>query len=457
VPADQAAAPKPDERTETIPAMDFRRQFIAAAKAIGPAVVSINATSTVESRSEISPFEGTPFEFFFRDVPLSQGPRVRRGIGSGTIVDRAGHILTNNHVVADAEQVKVVLADNRELEARVIGTDPKTDIAVVKVDPGAAKLQAAVLGDSRSLQVGEWVMACGSPFGLRQTVSAGIVSAVGRGNVGISDYEDFVQTDAAINPGNSGGPLVDLSGRVIGINTAIASRSGGNVGVGFAIPIEMAAHVMHQLLEHGKVTRGYIGLYITDLGEPMARSFGYPGRGGALVQDVDPDGPAARADVQPGDIIVKRDGDPVSSSAELRNAIAATAPSTEVALTVWRDGKTLAKSVRLGTLPGAEPAQREAAADSTSDRWGVHLSDIPSALRSRTRSQQGALVTLVQPSSPAEDAGLRPGDILIDVGGATVASAANAERLLRSAKSPVRVRIIRDGRGSFLVLSAKES
>jgi serine protease Do len=439
--------------------MDFRRQFIAAAKTISPAVVSINATAIVESRSEITPFEGTPFEFFFRDLPLSRGPMVRRGVGSGTIVDTAGHILTNNHVVADADRVKVVLADNRELEARVVGTDPKTDIAVVKVDPGDAKLQAAVLGDSTALQVGEWVMACGSPFGLRQTVSAGIVSAVGRGSMGISEYEDFVQTDAAINPGNSGGPLVDLSGRVIGINTAIASSSGGNVGVGFAIPIEMAAKVMRQLLEHGKVTRGYVGLYIADVSEAMARSFGYRGDGGALVQDVAPDGPAARADVQFGDIIVERDGEPVSSSAELRNAIAATAPGTEIALKVWRDGKTLVKKVRLGTLPGSEPAQSGPGAKATPGRWGVHLSDIPPELRARLepRSQQGALVTMVQPSSPADDADLRPGDIVIDVGGEPVASAADATRLLRSARSPVRVRILRNGRGSFLVLSTKES
>jgi serine protease Do len=445
-----------EERTGTAPATDFRRQFVAAAKAIRPAVVSINSMATLESRGEMSPFEGTPFEFFFPGLPQREGPRVRRGVGSGTILDAEGHILTNNHVIANAERVRVVLADDRELDAKVIGTDAKTDVAVVKIDPGDMKLKAAVLGDSSKLEVGEWVVACGSPFGLRQTISVGVVSAVGRGDVGIAEYEDFIQTDAAINPGNSGGPLVDLSGRVVGINTAIASGGGGNVGVGFAIPIGMASQVMRQLLDHGKVVRGYVGLYISDVTGALAGAFDYSGRDGVLVQDVSDGGPAAHAGLEAGDIIMERDGKPLANAAEFRNAIAATAPGTEVELKLWRDGKELTKRVKLGQLSDADGSpvtgdvQRPA-------RWGLQLSDLPVEMKSQLPSneQQGALITRVEGGSPADDGGLRAGDILVDVAGQAIRSAADAQRLLADAKSPVRVRVLREGRGLFLVLTAR--
>jgi serine protease Do len=442
------------ETTNAAPAVDFRHQFVAAAKAIRPAVVSINSTATLEGRPDLAPFEGTPFEFFFRGIP-HQGPRLRRGVGSGIVVDNQGHILTNNHVIADADTVEVVLSDNRELKAKVIGTDPKTDLAVIKVDPSAieGKLRAAQLGDSDALQVGEWVLGCGSPFGLRQTVSAGIVSAVGRGNVGIAEYEDFIQTDAAINPGNSGGPLVDLSGRVVGVNTAIASASGGNAGVGFAIPINMAAQIMRQLLETGKVVRAYIGLLIADVTEDLAESFEYPKAGGVLVQDVTKEGPGARAGLEPGDIIIERDGEPVVNSADFRNGIAASAPNTKTALKIWRRGKEISKEVTLGEMP--QSAQSGADEDEDPEvRWGLRLSDIPAEVRRRT-AQAGALVNLVEPLSAAAEAGVQPGDILVEVGGEEVGSAADAARLLREAKSPVRIRIVRDGQGLYLMMSAR--
>jgi serine protease Do len=443
-----------EQSTGTAPTLDFRNQFVAAASAIRPAVVSINSTEKVEPRGGASPFEGTPFEFFFRGIPRGNVPQIRRGVGSGTIIDAEGHILTNNHVIAGADEVKVVFADNHEVVAKVVGADAKTDIAVVKVDPGAAKLQAAVLGDSDKLQVGEWVLACGSPFGLKQTVSAGIVSAVGRGNVGIAEYEDFIQTDAAINPGNSGGPLVDLQGRIVGVNTAIASGSGGNVGVGFAIPIKMAAQVMRQLLDHGKVVRGYVGLYIADVTDKLAQSFAYKGAGGALVQDVTAGAPGDQAGLKPGDIIVAIGGQPVLNAAEFRNAIAASAPGTEVELKIWRDREEMTKQVKLGQLPASEAVATGGPGKPAEPRWGLQLSDIPSQLKDR--AQQGALVTQVQPESPADDAGLHPGDIVIDVQGNAVASASQAQRLLQSAKSPVRIRVLREGHGLFLVLQAKQ-
>ena len=356
------------ESTGTAAQLDFRHQFVAAAKAIAPAVVSITSTA-VQNARKASPFEGTPFEFFFHGVPQNQGPSLRRGVGSGTIIDTQGHILTNNHVIEGADRVRVLTADNHEFDAKVVGADPKTDVAVVQISPGDTKLQAAVIGDSDALEVGDWVLACGSPFGLRQTVSAGIVSALGRGNVGISEYEDFIQTDAAINPGNSGGPLLDLDGRIVGVNTAIASSGGGNVGVGFAIPIKMASQIMKQLLEHGKVVRGYVGLYIGDVTDRLAESFGYHGAGGALVQDVTPGGPGAHAGIKPGDIISELDGKPVTNSAHFRNSVAALSPGTKVELKLWRDKKETTVKVELGELPASGKPGAPGSSSSGEIRW----------------------------------------------------------------------------------------
>jgi serine protease Do len=443
---------KADVTTKPAPVTEFRHQFVAAAKAISPAVVSITSTSTAQR----SRMEGFPFDLFGGGPGGGEGP-VRRGIGSGVVIDTNGHILTNNHVVANADEVRVVMPGKQEVTAKLVGTDPKTDLAVVKIDPSKVKLRAAVLGESDKLQVGEWVIACGSPFGLSQTVSAGIISAVGRGDVGITEYEDFIQTDAAINPGNSGGPLVDLDGRVVGINTAIASQSGSNAGVGFAIPIAMARVVLDQLVKTGKVVRGYVGLLIADVNEDLAQSFSYKGEGGVLVQDVTPRGPAARAGIKPGDIVFERDGKPVSNAAAFRNAIADTAPGTAARFKVWRDGKPVEVSVTLGELPGSgevaarrdeEPAAHEKA------RWGVSLADLTPELATRLElsSSEGALVQQVANGSPAEQAGLQPGDVIVSVGDKPTPSAAQARALLMKSDGPVRLRVQRSGGGRFVIL-----
>ena len=448
------AASAPPPATPRASFSDFRYQFSNVAKKVSPSVVTIAVESVVDAPDVGSwnPFEGSPFERFFGQQPKGpRGKRKQQGMGSGVIVDANGTILTNNHVVAHADRLKVILGDDREFRAKVVGNDAKTDLAVIKID--AKGLQPAVFGNSDTLQVGEWVLAIGAPFGLRQTVSAGIVSAVGRGRVGIAEYEDFIQTDAAINPGNSGGPLVDLDGRLVGLNTAIASRSGGSQGVGFAIPINMVKSVMDQLVDHGSVVRGYLGVMIADLTDDLSRSFGYHGTAGVLVQDVSRDAPAAKAGLRAGDIIVERDGKKVVDVATFRNAIAQTRPGTTVKLGVWRDGKQSAQDVTLGTLPG-EPGEKAGAAEEQGE-LGLGLSDLTPELRQQfgVEAKSGAVVVQVQPGSIADDAGLRPGDVIVQVGPNDVASAAQAKRLLTKAGKNVRLRVMREGSGMFIILS----
>jgi serine protease Do len=372
-------------------------------------------------------------------------------------------VLTNNHVVEGADELKVVLHNDRELEAEVVGTDPKTDLAVIRVK-GADKIEAfvpATLGNSDELEVGEWIMAVGAPFGLKQTVSAGIVSAIGRANMGIVDYEDFIQTDAAINPGNSGGPLVRLDGKVVGINTAIFSRSGGYQGIGFAIPINLANSVVSQLIDQGKVVRGYLGVFIGALSEELAKSFGYTGKGGVLVQDVSDDGPAKKAGLVSGDIIVERDGRPVNDVAAFRNAIAATPPGAKVPLVVFRSGKRVNVTVELAPLPSeGEAGKLGSATPSSEPRLGIALQDVTPELKQRLglATDKGALVASVEPGSPAQESGLAMGDLITQVGNTHVASAEQAKQALSKAPAnrPLPLRIVREGRGLFLIVPARK-
>jgi len=455
-----AVAPSTAGKPVTVPVTDFRRQFIEVAKNVRPSVVAITSVSTVQPGGP-GGGEGNPFDFFFRGVPRPEGKQRRQGIGSGVIVDARGYILTNNHVVEDADELKVVFSDDTEVPAEVVGTDPKTDVAVIKLKANGHKLPAlkpVTLGDSDKLEVGEWVMAIGSPFGLKQTVSAGIVSAIGRGNVGITDYEDFVQTDAAINPGNSGGPLVNLNGALVGVNTAIASRTGGSQGVGFAIPVNMAKAVMKQLIDKGQVTRGYLGVYIADLHEDLARSFGYSGRG-VLVQDVSAGSPGAKAGLKAGDIIIERAGKPALDVVTFRNAIAASAPGSNVALTVFREGKKVPLTVKLEALPSDEPsaAQKPGKGGAEQGGRGLAITDLTPELRQRlgVQSGEGAVVVRVVPDSAADRAGLRPGDLLKQIGNTPVKNAKEAEQAFAKAstKQPLRLRIVREGHGLFVLLN----
>jgi len=458
-----AAAPVAPAPTSTAAVTDFRRLFVNVAKAVRPSVVSITSVSTVELEM---PGGGNPFDLFFRGAPRPEGKQKRQGMGTGVIVDKRGYILTNNHVVADADELKVVMQDNREYAAEVVGTDPKTDIAVIKVKlddkQRAAGLPPAALGNSDSLEVGEWVMAIGSPFGLTQTVSAGIVSAIGRGHMGIADYEDFIQTDAAINPGNSGGPLVNLDGRVVAINTAIASRSGGSQGVGFAIPINMAKAVMDQLIDHGEMVRGYLGVYIADVSPELASSFGYDGKGGVLVQEASLGSPGAKAGLLPGDIIVARDGKPVDEVVGFRNGIAQTKPGSSITLTIVREGKKQTLKATLDALPAEQGVAKKGKPGApTENGRGLGLADITPEWQQRfgLSDARGAVVVQVRPDSASATAGLQPGDVIVQIGSSNIANVKDAQRLLTQGDTgkPVRLRVLREGHGMFLILPPSKS
>jgi serine protease Do len=426
---------------------ELEHAFEHAAEIIAPSVVSITSR-----RSD----DDVPS--FLRPFAPPEG-RIS-GMGSGVIIDEHGHILTNNHVVEGSDELVVRLDDGRELTPTIVGVDPKTDLAVIKVD--VAGLEPATLGDSDAVRVGQWVIAAGSPFGLRRTVTAGIVSAVGRGSMGITDYGDFIQTDAAVNQGNSGGPLIDLRGQVIGINTAIASATGGSSGIGFSIPITLARSVLQQLIERGHVERGWLGIAMGRLTPELARSFAYPENDGVLINDVVPEGPAAAVGLRPGDIVRAIDGRPVRDLSGFRATVAQTPPGETVSLEVWRDKTMLVVAVQLGRLPaklggGApKPQKTDAKKESApAARLGLRLQDPAPELREQWGIQvrEGAVVVAIAPDSLAAGADLRPGDVIVNVQDEPVRNAHQAERLLRRGdlSKGVRVRVQRGEMGHFVV------
>ncbi|MEM7153972.1 MAG: trypsin-like peptidase domain-containing protein [Myxococcota bacterium] len=441
----RAPAPSPDELpTPEASVADLEIAFERAAEAIAPSVVSVINEQEAPSRMP-------PWLRSRKDVT---------GLGSGVIIDEAGFILTNNHVVEGAKVLKVRLHDDRELHAELVGTDPKTDLAVIRVR--AQGLRAAPLHEGAELRVGQWVLAVGSPFGLTRTVTAGIVSATGRGSMGITDYGDFIQTDAAINRGNSGGPLIDLRGRVVGINTAIFSPNGGSSGIGFAIPSKMARGIKEQLIDHGQVRRGWLGVVMGELNADLADSFDFPGEQGVLIDDVDPIGPAYRAGIRAGDIVARLDGREVRDRADFRNTVALVGPETRVELEVWRGGEATVMPVVLGLLPGSEDEatvhrpSKKTPATPAQQPLGLKLED-PDERARRTLglgTKGGALITGVEPGSVADEAGLRRGDVVVQVGDSPTANAASAQRRLdaQDLAQGVRIRVMRGPYGHFIVL-----
>jgi serine protease Do len=446
--------------------------FAPIIKKVTPSVVNIYSTMTV--REQGVPFFNDPmWRRFFGDESGNQSrsrTHKERGLGSGVVITPDGYILTANHVVEGADKVKVALASgDNEFEARVVGTDPATDTAVLKID--AKDLPAITIADSDKLEVGDLVLAVGNPFAVGQTVTKGIVSALARGGFGINNYENFIQTDAAINPGNSGGALVDAEGRLVGINTAIFSHSGGNMGVGFAVPVNMARFVMDRLIKEGKVTRGYLGLALQpELTPELAKQFELPNTEGALVTSVQPDSPAAKAGAKEGDFVTEFNGQRITEMRQLRLLVSQTAPGTKVTLKLLRDGKEKTLSMTLGTMPEefmaqnnrTQPSQRGHSEMDALD--GVEVSDL-SELDARTRRQldipkdtQGALVSSVQPDSNAADAGLKTGDIITSINREAVHSATEAVNLSEKAKGDrILLRVWRgssgEGGGGMLYLS----
>jgi serine protease Do len=381
----------------------------------------------------------------------------RRGSGSGFIISEDGYIITNNHVVGEADAVSVTLDDGRELEAKVIGADPDSDVALIKVD--AKNLPYLEFADSSEVEVGQWVLAFGSPFGLSRTVTAGIVSATGRKNVGMLGFEDFIQTDAAINPGNSGGPLVDLYGRVVGVNTLIYSRSGGYMGIGFAIPVNMAKWVKDQLLAEGDVTRGYLGVWIQDLDNDIAQSFGLDrDRRGALIGEVGEDSPAADAGLKHGDVVVEMDGTPVRDSASLRNRVAMIAPGNNVDLTVLRGDDKANVTVTIGERPEnvetatSRPGREEAAPEF--EGLGIRVQDLSDDIAAQLgyEGEDGVVVTRVNPNSPAAEAGIRQGNLIQQVNRQTVSNVQEFRSAFEEAPKdrPISL-LLSDGRASRFV------
>ena len=439
--------------------------FVEIAKAVKPAVVNIYASKS-SGRGE-GPHGGgldDPLfrkffgDEFFRRFEQQPKDRKERGLGSGVIVESNGLIITNNHVVGKADEIRVTLSDKREFKAKLIGTDPKTDVAVVQID--ATGLPTVAWADSDQLEVGEFVLAVGNPFGLTQTVTLGIVSALGRA-AGIAEYEDFIQTDAAINPGNSGGALVNVRGELVGINTAIFSQSGGNMGIGFAVPSNMARSIMGQLVQTGKVVRGWLGVSIQDLTPELASQFGVSETKGVLISDVMDDTPAKKAGFERADVIIEYDGKPMDSSAHLRNAVAQTPVGKKVAVKILRDKQpktielTIAEQPKSMTRSGEEDAGDSATP--TGVLSGLDVRELTEELTSRyglKSGERGVVIVRVKPGSSAEELGVREGDMIMEINRQAVTSVKAYERMAGKLPKDQSVLLLlkRQGRTIYLTL-----
>jgi serine protease Do len=459
----------------TVNAADIEQGIVSFAPIVSratPAVVSISSARIVRAgergggRVPQIPPEFREFFGFGDRSPFGGGPpeeRRQEGMGSGVVVTSDGYLLTNNHVVEDASEVTVILSDRREFRAKIVGTDPQTDIAVLKID--ASALPHLPMSDSSRVRVGDLALAIGNPFGIGQTVTMGIIGATGRA-VGIGaegSYEDFIQTDAAINPGNSGGALINTRGELIGINTAIISRgSGGNQGVGFAVPINLARSVMDQIVKTGKVTRGWVGVGIQPMTPSLARAFGMKEPLGVVVTEIQPNSPASKAGINSGDVITAINGDPIKDLNAFRLKVASTPPGTDVKLRLWRDGKEREVALTLGELPSQRAAGDTAApGEGTESRslTGVSVEPLTPQLARQLELPQtatGVVVTDVSQASPAFAAGLRPGHLIEEVNRKKVTTVAEFERAVAAAgKEPVLLLVRRGGVTQFIAVEQR--
>jgi serine protease Do len=448
VPAPALARPAPDS-------------FADLAQQLLPSVVNISTTQTVQGGAGIELPQlppGSPFEEFFKEFMEKNQPKQQKrkatSLGSGYIIDPKGYVVTNNHVIQDADEITVILHDETRLPAKVVGRDAKTDIALLKVDPGSLTLPAVKFGDSDAIRVGDWVIAIGNPFGFGGTVTAGIISARGR-DINAGPYDDFLQTDAPINRGNSGGPMFNLDGEVVGMATAIFSPSGGSVGIGFAIPANSVKPVIQQLIDHGEVRRGWLGVRIQQVNEEIAEALGLKEPTGALVASVIAGGPAEKAKIKEGDVILEFDGKPVNQMRRLPRAVADTEVGRSVPVKVWRDGKELMLKVEVGALKEEEAEKAEAPDGGNEkaktgeaiDDLGLTVAGLDTALRERfslRAETKGVVVTAIDPAGPASDQGMRAGDVIVEI---------SQEEVTKPGDLAARVKAARDaGRKSVLLL-----
>jgi len=476
-----AAAPAPTSTVQAINPEDLpkfadtNKAFVAVAQVVGPAVVQVQTVTKVTGSSfpgfdfgspgspDFPGFPGgDPFQFFFGPHGGEPKDYYTEGNGSGVIVSSEGYILTNNHVVEGAKEIHVALTDGREFDAEVVGVDPSSDIAVIKIE--AEGLPVAPLGNSDDLQVGDWVVALGSPFGLENTVTAGIVSATGRTDMRLADYEDFIQTDAAINPGNSGGALVNLSGQVVGINTAIASRTGGYMGVGFAIPVNQARDVMDQLIQTGTVTRGWLGVSIQDITPALRETLGLADTvKGALVGEVMSDTPAGEAGIEVGDVVVGMDGRAVSDANDLRNRVATVRPGKNVRLELLRDGDALTVTVTVGERPSdLTPVSTTPGSPSTRSEKqtvsGITVGSLTPELKSQLGydGDTGVVVLDVEGYGVAARAGISPGMVILKVDGVSVNDPVEFGKVVEKTSGPLLLYVWSRGGRSFVALPEEE-
>lgn len=421
-----------------------------------PAVVKIHTEQRVSSRrpSGMRPEVPDIFRDFFGQRPAPERERRLKSMGSGFVISEDGYIVTNNHVVDGAEEIRVRLIDRREYDAEVVGTDPRSDLALLKID--ATGLPAAKLAGGDDLQVGEWVVAIGSPFGLDYSASAGIVSAIGRSipTERGEDYVPFIQSDVAINPGNSGGPLFNLQGEVVGVNSQIFTRSGGSIGLSFSIPVQVVEEVVAQLKEHGRVERGWLGVYIQDVDRALAESLGLDRPQGALIAQVEPGSPAADAGLEPGDVVIGFAAREIVDASDLPHTVGLLKPGQEVAAEIIREGRRKRLQVTVGKRPGDDEL---AASGSGADRLGIEAAEVDERVRENWHLPGGVQVTEVYPESPADLAGLRPGDIIVQLGYNPINDLSDYDRVVAElpAGTPIALRFFRRGRSVFSTIELR--